>query len=164
MCKSGRDRHSGQCVWSLVHVKLGSVEPGGPNHNRAVPNMDVGSIGSNNIMNWQLHGCVGVVTDGTARDTDEVATEKVPLYLRNAGKGIRPGRNLVESVNRPVVCGDVLVEPGDVIVADGDGVVVVPRAKAKLVAKYAHETMDKDKAGRRSLYKKLGLPLDDSVR
>ncbi|MBN1456441.1 MAG: RraA family protein [Sedimentisphaerales bacterium] len=128
------------------------------------PNMDVGSIGSNNIMGWKTLGCVGVVTDGTARDTDEVATEQVPLYLRNAGKGIRPGRNLVESVNRPIVCGDVLVEPGDVIVADGDGVVVVPRVKAKLVAKYAHETLDKDKAGRKSLYKKLGLPMDDSVK
>ena len=128
------------------------------------PNMDVGSIGSNNIMGWKTLGCVGVVTDGTARDTDEVATQQNPLYLRNFGKGIRPGRNLIESVNRPIVCGDVLVEPGDVIVADGDGVVVVPRAKAKLVAQYAHETMDKDKAGRKSLYKRLGLPMDDSVK
>jgi len=128
------------------------------------PNMDVGSIGSNNIMGWKTLGCVGVVTDGTARDTDEIATEQAPLYLRNVGKGIRPGRNLIESVNRPIVCGDVLVESGDVIVADGDGVVVVPRAKAKIVAQYAHETLDKDKAGRKSLYKKLGLPMDESLK
>ena len=85
------------------------------------PDSDVGSIGSNNIMGWMVRGCVGVVTNSTARDTDEIATEKVPLYFRKVGRGIRPGRNEIESVNRPIVCGGVLVEPGDVIVADGDG-------------------------------------------
>jgi 4-hydroxy-4-methyl-2-oxoglutarate aldolase len=125
---------------------------------------DVGSIGSNNIMGWRVRGCVGVVTNATARDTDEIITEKVPLYFRNPGRGIRPGRNEIESVNRPIVCGGVLVEPGDVIVADGDGVIVVPRAKAREVAEYAHAILDGDKAGRRNLYKKLGLPADDSVK
>lgn len=128
------------------------------------PDSDVGSIGSNNIMGWKLKGCVGVVTNATARDTDEIATEKMPLYLRKVGRGIRPGRNEIESVNRPIVCGGVLVEPGDIIVADGDGVIVVPRAKAKEVAEYAKGILDGDKAGRRNLYKKLGLPPDDSVK
>jgi len=128
------------------------------------PDSDVGSIGSNNIMGWKVRGCVGVVTNATARDTDEIATEKMPLYFRKVGRGIRPGRNEVESVNRPIVCGGVLVEPGDVIVADGDGVLVVPRAKAKEVAEYAKGILDGDKAGRRNLYKKLGLPSDDSVK
>src|SRR5688572_9970440 len=109
------------------------------------PNADVGSIGSNNIMGWKLAGAVGVVTDATGRD-------------------IRPGRNEVESVNRPVVVGGVLVKPGDVIVADGDGVVVVPRDVALKVAEFAHKIMESDKAGRRELYKKLGLPEDPSVR
>ncbi len=128
------------------------------------PDADVGSIGSYNIMSWQMAGCVGVVTDATARDTDEIAIEKIPLYFRKVGRGIRPGRNEIESVNRPIVCGGVLVEPGDIIVADGDGVVVVPRARAKEVAEYARATIDKDKAGRRELYKKLDLPPDDSVK
>jgi regulator of RNase E activity RraA len=128
------------------------------------PDSDVGSIGSNNIMGWKLRGCVGVVTSSTARDTDEIAAEKVPLYFRKPGRGIRPGRNEVESVNRPIVCGGVLVEPGDVIVADGDGVIVVPRAHASQVAEYAKGILDGDKAGRRRLYEKLGLPLDDSVK
>jgi len=125
---------------------------------------DVGSIGSNNIMGWQVRGCVGVVTNATARDTDEIITEKVPLYFKKPGRGIRPGRNEIESVNRPIVCGGVLVEPGDVIVADGDGVIVVPRAHAKEVAEYAKTILDGDKAGRRNLYKKLGLPSDDSIK
>ena len=128
------------------------------------PDSDVGTIGSNNIMGWQVRGCVGIVTNATARDTDEIITEKVPLYFRKPGRGIRPGRNEVESINRPIVCGGVLVEPGDVIVADGDGVIVVPRAHAKEVAEYAKAILDGDKAGRRNLYKKLGLTPDDSVK
>ncbi|HEX2853088.1 MAG TPA: RraA family protein [Opitutaceae bacterium] len=128
------------------------------------PNADVGSIGSNNIMSWKLRGAVGVVTGATARDTDEVATEEMPLYLRKTGRGIRPWRNEVESVNRPVVVGGVLVKPGDVIVADGDGVLVVPRDVALQVAEFAHKIIEADKAGRRELYKKLGLPDDSSVK
>ncbi len=128
------------------------------------PDADVGSIGSNNIMGWKIKGCVGVVTDATARDTDEVITEQLPLYLRKVGRGIRPGRNEVESVNRPVVVGGVLVNPGDVIVADGDGVVVVPRDVALQVAEFAHKILDGDKAGRRNIYKQLGLPEDASVK
>ena len=128
------------------------------------PRADVGSIGSNNIMGWKMKGCVGVVTDATARDTDEVTTEQLPLYLRNPGRGIRPGRNEVESVNRPVVVGGVLVNPGDVIVADGDGVVVVPRDVALAVAGFAHKILEGDKAGRRNIYKQLGLPEDASVK
>ena len=128
------------------------------------PLADVGSIGSYNILDWASRGAVGVVTNGTARDTDEVITEKVPLYLRKIGRGIRPGRNELESVNRPVVCGGVLVVPGDVVVADGDGVVVVPRAKAEAVAAYARKIMDGDKDGRRELYKKVGLKPDPSVK
>jgi regulator of RNase E activity RraA len=125
---------------------------------------DVGSIGSNNIMSWKLKGCVGVVTSATARDTDEIITEKVPLYFRKPGRGIRPGRNEIESVNRPIVCGGATVMPGDVIVADGDGVIVVPRSRAEEVAKYAKKILDEDKAGRRKLYERLGLPADDSVK
>jgi regulator of RNase E activity RraA len=128
------------------------------------PNADVGSIGSYNILEWQTKGCVGVVTSATARDTDEIITQRVPLYLKKPGRGIRPGRNELESINRPIVCGNVLVMPGDIIVADGDGVVVVPRAQAQAVAAYARKIMENDKQGRRELYQQAGLKEDDSVR
>src|SRR5687768_3229506 len=128
------------------------------------PDADVGSIGSNNIMSWKARGCVGVVTSATARDTDEIITQQIPLYFKKPGRGIRPGRNEIESVNRPIVCGSVLVKPGDVIVADGDGVVVVPRKSAELVAQHAHKIIEEDKAGRRRLYQQLGLPEDSSVK
>ncbi len=128
------------------------------------PDSDVGSIGSNNILTWKLRGCVGVVTSATARDTDEIIAQKIPLYFKHPGRGIRPGRNEIESVNRPVVVGGVTVMPGDVIVADGDGVVVVPRAQAEAVARYARKILDGDKAARRNLYERLGMPPDDSVK
>ncbi len=128
-----------------------------------VEDKDIGSIGSYNILAWHKSGAVGVVTDANARDTDEIAKEKVPLYLRKKGRGIRPGRNELESVNRPVVIGGVLVCPGDIVVADGDGVIVVPRGVAEQVAKYAREILTKDKAGRKNLYESLGMPLDKTV-
>jgi 4-hydroxy-4-methyl-2-oxoglutarate aldolase len=127
------------------------------------PDADVGSIGSFNIMAWQQAGAVGVVTDATARDTDEIITERVPLYFREPGRGIRPGRNEVESVNRPVVIGGVLVKPGDVVLADGDGVIVVPRAHALRVAEFARRIIEADKEGRRALYEQSGRERDPSV-
>lgn len=125
---------------------------------------DVGSIGSNNILSWKQRGCVGVVSSTTARDTDEIITQQIPLYFQRPGRGIRPGRNEIESVNAPIVCGGALVMPGDVVVADGDGVIVVPRAKAAEVAEYARATIESDKAARRKAYEALGLPEDKSVR
>jgi regulator of RNase E activity RraA len=124
---------------------------------------DTGTIGSNNIMLWKTRGAVGVVTSGGARDTDEIIKEKIPLYFRGPGRGIRPGRNEVESVNRPVTIGGVLVRPGDVVVADGDGVIVVPREHAEAVARAARAVLEADKAARRKLYEKLGLPPDPTV-
>ncbi len=129
-----------------------------------VEDKDIGSIGSNNILNWYRLGAVGVVTDAGARDTDEVGLEQVPLYLRKKARGIRPGRNEIESVNRPVSIGGVLVCPGDVVVADGDGVVIVPRAVAEKVAEYANNILKNDKAGRKGLYESLGRELDKTVK
>ncbi len=129
-----------------------------------VEDKDIGSIGSYNILNWFKLGAVGVVTDASSRDTDEIEIEKVPLYLRKKGRGIRPGRNEIESVNRPVVIGGVLVCPGDIVVADGDGVIVVPRAQAEQVAIYSRQILDKDKDARKNLYKEVGLPEDKTVK
>lgn len=140
------------------------IEPGTVVVIDDVEEKDIGSIGSYNILAWHKLGAVGVVTDAASRDTDEIALEKVPLYLRKKGRGIRPGRNELESVNRPVVIGGVLVCPGDVVVADGDGVIVVPRHVAEQVAQYAHEILSKDKSARKDLYESLGRPLDKTVK
>jgi regulator of RNase E activity RraA len=100
------------------------------------------SIGSTNIRNWQKRGMIGVVTSGGLADSDEIIYHRVPAYYRRLARGIRPGRNELESVNRPVTIGGVLVRPGDVVVADGDGVVVVPRERAEEVAQAARQFLD----------------------
>lgn len=126
---------------------------------------DTGSIGSANSLSWVEAGAVGIVTTGSVRDTDEIAKQQIPLYVDplQRGRGIRPGRNLVESVNRPVEIGGALVRPGDVIVADGDGVIVVPREHAHAVALAARRILESDMEVRRQLYERLGIPLDQTV-
>ena len=126
---------------------------------------DTGSAGSNNTMTWTKKGMVGLVSTGGVRDTDEIIKQGIPVYMdiSKRGRGIRPGRNEVESVNKPVVIGSVLVHPGDIVVADGDGVIVVPRAQAVQVALAAHEILNGDKEQRRRLYEELGIPLDFTV-
>lgn len=127
---------------------------------------DTGSMGSYNGLLWKSLGNQAVVTNGAVRDTDEIIKQGIPVYLdhENRGRGIRPGRNEIESVNKPVVVGGVLIHPGDVIVVDGDGVIVVPRKHARQVAEYAHEILKSDKEARRSLYEELGIPLDQTVK
>lgn len=126
---------------------------------------DCGSVGSYNGLAWVSKGAVGIVSNGGIRDTDEIIKEKIPVYLDmdNRGRGIRPGRNEIESVNQPVSIGGVLIRAGDVVVADGDGVVVVPREYALEVARFAGVILDSDKTGRRKLYEELNMPLDQTV-
>jgi regulator of RNase E activity RraA len=106
----------------------------------------------------------GVITNGSCRDTDELIVQKVPVYSKYQGGGTRPGRIEAGAVNRPVTVGGVLVRPGDMVVADGDGVVAVPREHAEEVARIAWDIASGDKAGRRKLYEKMGMPLDSTVK
>ncbi|HKI88377.1 MAG TPA: hypothetical protein VKA38_05065 [Draconibacterium sp.] len=126
---------------------------------------DCGSVGSNNSMLWTTKGAVGIVSAGGIRDIDEVIKQRIPVYTdyNNRGRGIRPGRNELESYNKPITIGNTIINPGDVIVADADGVIVVPRDKAIAVADAAREELNIDKAARRRLYEKLGIPLDFTV-
>lgn len=126
---------------------------------------DVGSVGSANSLAWVQKGAVGIVSEGGVRDTDEIIKQEIPVYQDplQRGRGIRPGRNELESVNKPVVVGGVLVRPGDIIVADGDGVIVVPREFAEPVSIAARKVLDGDKAARLQLYKATGRPLDRTV-
>jgi len=126
---------------------------------------DCGTVGSNNSMVWKAEGSLGIVSSGGIRDIDEVIKQKIPVYTdySKRGRGIRPGRNELESYNKPVILGGVIINPGDIIVADTDGVIVVPREKAIEVADAAREELLIDKKARRRLYEKLGIPIDFTV-
>jgi len=124
----------------------------------------VGIIGSNNSLNAYKNGCVGFLSNGGPRDTDEIVLQKIPFWSRFISQGMDQGRIRYESHNQPVVLGGVTINTGDVVVADGDGVIVVPRAKAREVAKYAQQELEGDKVGRRKLYDALGWEHDDTVK
>jgi 4-hydroxy-4-methyl-2-oxoglutarate aldolase len=127
---------------------------------------DTGSTGSKNIMDWQERGAVGIVTAGGIRDIDEITLQRNPVYTNyyRRGRGERIGRNEVIDVQRPVVVGGVTVYPGDVVVGDADGVVVVPRRVAVRVGQIAYQELADDILGRRELYERLGRPLDETVQ
>ena len=125
---------------------------------------DVGFIGSNNAQGWINAGARGVVTNGGCRDTDELIKQRVPVYSRRIARGIRPGRLEWDAENVPVSCGGVRILPGDVVVADGDGVIVVPREHAERVAHIAREIANDDKRGRLAKYEQAGLDVDFTVQ
>jgi len=121
---------------------------------------DNGFCGSNNALSWKNRGLRGIVTEAGCRDTDEMWVQRIPVYQRESTRFINEGTIAVESYNTPVVVGGVLVMPGDIIVADMNGVAVVPRAKAELVAKIAREIHDGDNKTRMRLYKEAGMEPD----
>lgn len=124
---------------------------------------DIGFLGSENTYGWITKGASGVVTNGGCRDTDELIKEQVPVYSAYIGRGIRPGRIEFDCKDIPINVGGVLVRPGDMVVADGDGVVVVPIEHAKLVAEIAHEIQEGDKLSRLKHYEAAGREIDFTV-
>jgi regulator of RNase E activity RraA len=124
---------------------------------------ECGYWGSNNSLDMQARGVVGIVTDGHARDTDEIVMQKNPVACRGIGRTIIPGRVELLDVDVSVGCGGVLVRPGDIVGCDWDGVVVVPLEVAEDVLCIAARIAVDDKKARRRLYDKLGRKPDETV-
>jgi regulator of RNase E activity RraA len=125
--------------------------------------VDVGLMGSNNSLSGVRDGAVAYVTNGGMRDTDELILQEIPFWSKMISQSMVQGRLRFDAMDIPVSVGGVQVNPGDVVMADGDGVIVVPRAMAVDVARYAHQELANDKVGRRKLYEALGRELDDTV-
>jgi 4-hydroxy-4-methyl-2-oxoglutarate aldolase len=106
-------------------------------------------------------GAKGIVLDMGCRDAAEITEMKFPLWSRAiSAKGTVKGS--IGNVNLPVVCAGVSVKPGDVVVADDDGVVIVPRLDAAKVAKAGEEREKKEAASRARLQKgEIGLDIYD---
>jgi regulator of RNase E activity RraA len=145
-----------------THAKL-STEPGCVIVTSTNGARECGYWGSNNSMGMQANGVVGIVTDGNARDTDEIILQKNPVACRGIGRTIIPGRVELMDVDVPVACGGVMVRPGDIVGCDWDGVVVVPIEVAEDVLFFAASIAIADKKSRRSLYEKLGKATDETV-
>jgi 4-hydroxy-4-methyl-2-oxoglutarate aldolase len=97
------------------------------------------------------NGSPGCICDSLIRDCKRIQAMGYPVFH----SGIRPldskGRGRVMAIDVPVRCGDVLVRPGDLIFADFDGVVVIPRAVEDEVLRRAEEKGGKENATRREL-------------
>jgi 4-hydroxy-4-methyl-2-oxoglutarate aldolase len=92
-------------------------------------------------------GLRGIVTDGVARDVPGILAVGLPLYCIGVNPN-SPARNGPGTVGHPIVIGGVSVMPGDIVIGDGDGIVIVPRGDAETVlkrledVKAAEATMD----------------------
>ena len=125
--------------------------------------VDAGLMGSNNSLVGFEKGVRGYVTNGGVRDTDELIAQGIPFWSPFISQSMVQGRLQFDVQDIPVVVGGVVVHPRDVVVADGDGVIVVPADIAFEVAKYARRELEKDKTTRRELYERLSMPLDHTV-
>jgi len=91
----------------------------------------------------KVHGLAGVVIDGASRDAEGMAAIGFPVFAR-AVLPMGPFTDSPGSINVPISCGGVAVRPGDIIVADGDGVVVVPKDEATAVLSRAQGSAAKE--------------------
>jgi 4-hydroxy-4-methyl-2-oxoglutarate aldolase len=124
----------------------------------SAPNGD-GMFGELLATSFRARGAKGLVTDTGVRDVKDLAAMAFPVFSRHiSAKGTvkaTPG-----SVNVPIVCAGMLVRPGDVVAADDDGIVVIPRENAAEVARAAQVREDKEAATRKRLQAgELGLDL-----
>jgi regulator of RNase E activity RraA len=152
-------------IWNEMggtHAKL-AVKPGCVIVTSTNGARECGYWGSNNSMAMQTNGVVGIVTDGHARDSDEIVMQKNPVACRGIGRTIIPGRVELMDVDVPVGCGGVLVRPGDIVGCDWDGVIVVPLEVAEDVLCVAARIAVDDKKARRRLYDRLGRKPDETV-
>ena len=122
-----------------------------------------GFIGSNNAQRWMNNGAVGVVTNGACRDTDEIIRQGIPVYHRYTRPTVRPSRCELDATLVPVNLGGVMVRAGDLVVADGDGVVVVPIEQVDAVLTGARKIANSDRSGRTRLFEEAGKPLDETT-
>ena len=95
--------------------------------------MEIAGIGNLMATTAKVRGLAGAVIDGGARDTEDIERLQFPVFCRSITPATSVGRLVAVAKQVPVMCAGVMVRPGDYIVADRDGVVVVPSDKVDRV-------------------------------
>jgi regulator of RNase E activity RraA len=124
------------------HPQRKSIETVPPGHVLAVDcrgDTRAASAGGILLTRLAVRGVAGFVSDGCVRDTPEIAGMAFPVFCAGGSAPLNLVRHHAVDAQRPIACGGVAVFPGDVIVGDGEGVVVIPRHLADEVATDAAE-------------------------
>lgn len=139
----------------MTHRALEMVQPGDV---LVIDDGDytTGCFGHRSAMLMRARGGVGAVMSGSVRDARELRRDRFPIFCRGVSPRA-PQKNTPGSINVPVHVGGVVVHPGDIVVGDDDGVVVVPLAMAEAVLA---RSQARDRHERTSAATGGELPLD----
>ena len=107
--------------------------------------LDIAAMGNLMGTTASVRGMAGMVLDGAIRDIWDIRRMGLTVYARSSTPATAVGHYATVAKNVPVECAGVTVRPGDIIVADEDGVVVVPQERAEEVLKKAKEIDDRER-------------------